>query len=102
MKITKVMLLTASLTLFSGAYLASANAAEMSAEKAIAAAKDARTHASSVNGEWRDIGKMIGKAEALLKKGMLDEAVKMAEVAEAQAMLGYMQATAQDSGKLHI
>ena len=102
MKITKVLLLTAGLTLSSGAYLASANAADMSADKAIAAAKDARAQAKSVNGEWRDIGKMIKKAEALLKKGKLDEAVKMAEAAEVQAMLGYMQATSQDSGKLHI
>ena len=102
MKITKVLLLTAGLALSSGAYLASANAAEMSADKAIAAAKDARAQAKSVNGEWRDIGKMIKKAEALLKKGMPDEAVKMAEAAEIQAMLGYMQATEQNSGKLHI
>ena len=102
MKITKVLLLTTGLTLFSGTYLASASAAEMSAEKAIAAAKDARKQASMVGGEWRDIGKMLKKAEALLKKGKMEEAAKLAQAAEAQAMLGYMQATSQNSDNLHI
>ena len=74
----------------------------MSAEKAIAAAKDARMHANSVGGEWRDTGKMLAKAEELLKEGKYDEAAKMAEEAEVQAMLGYMQATSQTNDNLHI
>ena len=74
----------------------------MGAEKAIAAAKDARMQAQSVGGEWRDTGKILARAEALLKEGKYDEAVKMAESAEAQAMLGYIQATSQTSDNLHI
>ena len=99
----KHLLLAASLTLFSAGFLGSAHAADMmSAEKAIAAAKDARSHANSVGGEWRDTGKMIAKAESLLKEGKFDEAVNVAEAAEAQAMLGYIQATSQTSDNLHI
>jgi len=98
----KTLLLATSLALSSGAYLAPATAATMSAEEAIAAAKDARKQAISVGGEWRDAGKMIKKAEKLLKAGKNDEAAKMAEAAEAQGMLGYMQATSQTSDNLHI
>jgi acyl-CoA reductase-like NAD-dependent aldehyde dehydrogenase len=100
---TKTLLLATSLTLFSGGYLTTAQAADMSsAEQAIAAAKDARKHADSVGGEWRDTGKMLAKAEALLKEGKYDDAEKMAQEAEAQAMLGYIQATSQSSDNLHI
>ncbi len=81
---------------------ATANAAGMSAEETIAAAKEAQKQAASVGGEWRDTGKMIKKAEALLKAGKEEEARKMAEAAEAQGMLGYMQATSQTADNLHI
>ncbi|HUV20839.1 MAG TPA: SoxXA-binding protein [Gammaproteobacteria bacterium] len=100
--LTRPLLLAASLALFSGACITPASAAGMSAEQAIAAAKDASKQASSVGGEWRDTGKMIQKAEALLKEGKTKEAAKMAEAAEIQAMLGYMQATSQSSNNLHI
>lgn len=100
---TKTLLLATSLALSSGGYLATAQAADMmSVEKAIAAAKDARGHAASVGGEWRDTGKILAQAEALLKEGKYEEAMEMAEEAEAQAMLGYIQATSQDSSSLHI
>jgi hypothetical protein len=62
---TKTLLLAATFALCSGASLITANAAGMSPEAAIAAAK-------------------------------------MAEAAEAQGMLGYMQATSQTSDNLHI
>ena len=102
LKLIRNLLLGAALTLSGGAFLATASAADMSAEKAIAAAKDARKQAASVGGEWRDTGKMIKKAEALLKKGKTEEAAEMAQAAEVQAMLGYMQATSQTSDNLHI
>ena len=68
----------------------------------LVAAKEAQKQAASVGGEWRDTGKMIKKAEALLKEGKAEEAAKMAEAAEAQGMLGYMQATSQTADNLHI
>ena len=98
----KTLLLTASVAVFSSGYLASVNAADMSAEASIAAAKDARKQAKSVGGEWRDTGKMIKKAEKLLKEGKTKEAAKLAQQAEAQGMLGYMQATSQTKDNLHI
>ncbi len=98
----KTLLLAATFAVCSGAGLAAANAADMSPEAAIAAAKAAQKQAASVGGEWRDTKKMIKKAEALLKAGKTQEAAKMAEAAEAQGMLGYMQATSQTADKLHI
>ena len=95
----KTLLLAASVAVFS---TASVNAGEMSAEAAIAAAKDAQKQANSVGGEWRDTGKMIKKAEKLLKEGKAEEAAKLAREAEAQGMLGYIQATSQTKDNLHI
>jgi hypothetical protein len=96
----KTTLLAATFAIFSSGYLATANAADAAA--AISAAKDAQKQASSVGGEWRDTGKMIKKAEQLLKEGKTEEAAKLAQQAEAQGMLGYMQATSQTSDNLHI
>ena len=98
----KTLLLTASIAIFSTGYLASAHAGGMNAEAAIAAAKEAQKQARSVGGEWRDTDKMIKKAENLLKQGKDDEAAKLAQEAEAQGMLGYMQATSQTKDNLHI
>ena len=72
------------------------------AEDAIADAKEAQKQANSVGGEWRDTGKLIKKAEQLLKEGKAEEAEKLAREAEAQGMLGYMQATSQTSDNLNI
>jgi predicted small secreted protein len=98
----KTLLLSAALAIFSTGYLASTNAGDMSAEASIAAAKEAQKQARSVGGEWRDTGKMIKKAEKLLKEGKTKEAAKLAQEAEAQGMLGYMQATSQTKDNLHI
>ena len=101
-KLTKSLFLAAALLCGGGVYASSVNAAGMSAEKAIADAKEAQKQAASVGGEWRDTGKMIKKAEELLKEGKNKEAAEMAEAAEVQAMLGYMQATSQTLDNLHI
>ena len=97
---TKTLLLAATFAVFTGGYLSSANAAD--AVAAITAAKDAQKQAASVGGEWRDTGKMIKKAEKLLKEGKDDDAAKLAQMAEDQGMLGYMQATSQTMDNLHI
>jgi hypothetical protein len=71
---------------------------EVSAEKVknlIAAADDARKQAASVGGEWRDTGKMIKKAKALLEKGDFVTAAKLANQATKQGHLGYEQAMSQ-------
>ena len=96
----KTLLLGAVLAISSSGFMSSAIAADAAA--AIAAAKAAQKQAASVGGEWRDTGKMIKKAESLLKEGKNEEAAKLAEKAEAQGMLGYMQATSQPLDKLHI
>ena len=101
-KPVKTLLVALSIALAGATWVGTAQAADMSAEQAIAAAKEARKHAASVGGEWRDTGKMIKKAEELLAKGKEAEAAKLAAEAEAQAMLGYMQATSQTLDNLHI
>ena len=70
------------------------------AEAAIAAAESARKKAASIDGEWRDTGKMIKKAKAALKAGDSAKAIKLANKAEKQGKLGYEQAQAQQTLKM--
>ncbi len=100
-KTLQQLLLAASLAILGASFAGSALAGP--AEDAIADAKEAQKQADSVGGEWRDTGKMIKKAEELLAEGKAAEAEQLAREAEAQGMLGYMQATSQsDVNKLHI
>ena len=100
-RILKQTMLAASIAVVGASF--AGNALAGPAEDAIAAAKEAEKQASSVGGEWRDTGKMIKKAEKLLSEGKTQEALELARQAEAQGMLGYMQATAQsDTNDLHI
>lgn len=76
---------------------------KLDVQQAIAAAKAAHKQANSVGGAWRDTSKMIKKAEKLLGEEQLEEALELAREAEAQGMLGYMQATSQSTvDQLHI
>ena len=72
------------------------------ADKAIADAKEAYKQALNVGGAWRDTAKLISEAEKMLKAGNNDQAAGLAREAEAQAMLGHIQATSQSLGSLHI
>lgn len=64
-------------------------------QKLIDAADAARKQAAEVGGEWRDTGKMIKKAKALLEKGEFVAAAKLANKAAKQGHLGYEQAVSQ-------
>lgn len=75
--------------------LAIAGPTKDQAAAAIQAADAARKKAASVDGEWRDTGKMIKEAQAALEAGELAEAVRLADQAKAQGELGYEQATSQ-------
>jgi hypothetical protein len=96
----KHIMLAATIALTGAAFSGSAYAG--AADDAIADAKEAQKQAQSVGGQWRDTGKMIKQAEKLLKEGKTGEAEKLAREAEAQGMLGYMQATSQTMDNLHI
>ena len=65
------------------------------AQTMIAAAEEARKKAASVDSEWRDTGKFIKQAQAALKAGKLDDAIRLAKVAEDQGNLGYEQGYSQ-------
>ncbi|MCU7918474.1 MAG: SoxXA-binding protein [Candidatus Thiodiazotropha sp. (ex Dulcina madagascariensis)] len=69
-------------------------------QKLIDAADAARKEAASVGGEWRDTGKMIKKAKALLSKGDYVAAAKLANDAAKQGHLGYEQAMSQKTLKM--
>ena len=64
-------------------------------ETMITEAEKARKKAASVDGEWRDTGKMIKQAQAALKEGKLQVAADLAQQAKAQGELGYDQAVSQ-------
>ena len=66
----------------------------------IAAAEHAQKKAASVDGEWRDTGKLIKQAKAAQAEGNYAQAVKLANKAERQGELGYEQAHSQE--KLQI
>lgn len=102
MKRTIQSLVLGAILALSGGLTTAAALDSMDVKNAIAAAKAAQKQANAAGGEWRDTGKMIKKAEKLLKEGKLEEAEKLARTAEAQGMLGYMQATAQTPDKLHV
>lgn len=68
--------------------------------QAIADADAARKKAASVDGEWRDTGKMIKKAKALAEKGDFSAAIKLAGKARRQGELGYDQAVSQKQLRL--
>ncbi|UCE89590.1 MAG: SoxXA-binding protein [Pseudomonadota bacterium] len=61
------------------------------AQAAIAAAKDATNKAKSVGYEWRDTGKVIKGAEAALKEGKVEDAIKLANKAKRQSENAYAQ-----------
>ena len=65
------------------------------AQSAIVAAESAQKKAASLDGEWRDTGKMIKKAKAAQAEGNYDQAIKLANKAERQGELGYEQAHSQ-------
>ena len=66
-----------------------------SAKQAIAGAKAAVEKAASVDGEWRDSMKILGKAQEALDDKAYGKAERLAEVVEQQGDLGYQQAMRQ-------
>lgn len=96
-KLTGFILLSLMLAMASSISLA-ADSAE--AQKSIDIAVAAQKKAASVEGEWRDTGKIIKKAKLAQKKGDFDEAVKLANKAARQGKHGYEQATAQATLRL--
>jgi hypothetical protein len=73
----------------------SGSAAAAEAEKAIAAAEASRKKAAAVGGEWRDVANTITQAGELAKTGDFSGAIKLANQAERQGELGYIQAMAE-------
>lgn len=56
--------------------------------------------AASVQGEWRDTGKILRKAQSALAENKFEDAIKLAMQAKIQAELGYEQAVSQQDLKL--
>ncbi|MCU7959269.1 MAG: SoxXA-binding protein [gamma proteobacterium symbiont of Bathyaustriella thionipta] len=64
-------------------------------ESALAAANKAMKEAKSVDGLWRDTGKILKGAEKAAKAGDYAKATKMAKTAEFQGHMGASQAKSQ-------
>ncbi len=75
----RIKLLLAALTLSF-----SAGAMADTTTNAINAAKDAKKIASKLGFEWRDMGKLIKKAEGLAKEGKDEKAIQVANVVSGQ------------------
>lgn len=67
------------------------------AQQMINDADAARKKAASVDGEWRDTGKIIKKAQKALDSGKITDAMKLASAAHKQGVLGYQQAMDQQT-----
>lgn len=67
-------------------------ASSQTASEVIAQAKEVTAQAKAANYEWRDTGKLIAKAEALLKAGDKDGALEFAKQALEQSRLALAQA----------
>jgi short-subunit dehydrogenase len=92
----KMKILLATMTLF-----VSSMVVAQSPQDAIKAARAAQKEAKSVGFEWRDMGKVIKKAEAAAKDGKSDKAVKLANKVVAQSKQALMQAeVAKTAGPL--
>ncbi len=98
---TKTAILFSFTLLLSASISSTALAADNKAvaQSAIDKAETSRQHAASVDGEWRDTGKIIKKAKAALKEGQFDKAIKLARKAERQGSYGYEQAISQQTQK---
>ncbi len=95
-----VKLMTITLLSFALAISSTAMAADKkAAQSAIDKAETSRQHAASVDGEWRDTGKLIKKAKVALETGEVDKAIKLARKAERQGSYGYEQAVSQKTQK---
>ena len=70
------------------------------AQAAIDSADASRKKAASVEGEWRDTGKIINQAKAALTEGDTKKAIKLANFAERQGNYGYEQAMSQKDFKM--
>lgn len=68
-------------------------------DKALQAAKAAQQKAASVDGEWRDMGKMLKEADKLAEAGKFEEATALVRTVEQQGHRGYEQMTSQ-AGKV--
>ncbi|MCW8881292.1 MAG: SoxXA-binding protein [Sedimenticola sp.] len=76
------------------------NPMAVKAADAITKAEAARKKAASVDGEWRDTGKFIKKAEEAAKAGDYEKALKLAKKAEDEGELGYEQQVSQRELKM--
>lgn len=70
-------------------------AGDPAVQRAIDEATGAAKKANSVGFEWRDTGKMIKKAQAAADKGDDATAMKWANMARDQGVLGYKQYESQ-------
>ena len=87
-----ILALSLTMASCSSSYLASSG--NNASKVAINAAKSAQKSAKNVGFEWRDMGKMIKKAEAAAKAGDNAKAIKIANAVVKQGQQAQLQAKA--------
>ena len=98
-RLLSVLLLTVTFVAVAGTALAADAKAEnpkaVQAQQEIDKADKARKMAASVDSEWTTTGKLIKKAQAALKKGDYDTAIRLAKQAGEQGEIAYEQGASQ-------
>lgn len=98
-RLLSVLLLAVTFVAGTGAALAAEAKAEnpkaVKAQQEIDKAEMARKKAASVESEWTTTGKLIKKAQAALKKGDYDTAIRLAKQAGEQGEIAYEQGASQ-------
>ena len=95
-----MLLLAGFIGLSSGCASSGGSTGIVDATAAIDAAEAARRKAASVDGEWRDVGKIIKQAHAAANEGDYAKAEKLAAKVRSQSEMSYQQAIEQASVSL--
>ena len=98
-RLLSVLLLAVTFVAGTGTALAADAKAEspkaVQAQQEIDKADKARKMAASVDSEWTTTGKLIKKAQAALKQGDYDTAIRLARQAGEQGVIAYEQGASQ-------
>ena len=98
-RLLSVLLLAVTFVAGTGVTLAADAKAEnpkaVKAQMEIDKADKARKMAASVDSEWTTTGKLIKKAQAALKQGDYDTAIRLAKQAGEQGVIAYEQGASQ-------
>lgn len=95
LKYILISIVTAGMLLSTGLFADVSAAGNAEFATLLSETKAAQKKASSVGGEWRDVGKFINEAEQAAADGDFEKANELVQKAKLQCELGYEQAVSQ-------